>query len=189
MFNRLLVSSVAAALLAWPGAVAAQSFGLSAGLSAPTGDFSNESATGFNFNGIFNVAFPPSVVGFRAEAGINMFSLKGTGIGTTRILNATGNIVIAAPGIAAAHPYLIGGIGVYQVNYPDGSGQVLYPSIPIGTGARGGSDTRMGFNGGIGASIDWGHYGGLLEARYVSINKAGRHPAAGFIPISIGILF
>ena len=189
MRTHVLLGAAVAATLALPAAASAQRFGVSAGLSDPRGELAAESGTGFNVNGMFNVTFPASVLGFRAEAGFNSFSLKGTAIGTTRIANLTGNLVVGAPGIAGFHPYLIGGMGVYRVNYSSGNKGILYPQAPSVVVGRNGSDDRMGFNAGIGAIIPLGHLGGLIEARYVALDRSGQHPSAPFIPISLGILF
>lgn len=189
MRTRCLIGAALAVVLAAPNGASAQQLGISAGLSVPRGALRDESGTGFNVNGIFNVAFPASIVGFRAEAGINSFALKGTDRGTTRIASVAGNIVIGAAADDAAHPYLIGGIGVYRVNYSSGSKNVLYPQGPI-TVSRNGTDTRMGFNGGVGVWLLTGRAGGLwFEARYVALAKSGQHPSAPFIPISVGVLF
>ena len=188
MFKRLPLAVLVTLLLS-PDIASAQRYGISAGVSAPRGELAEESSTGFNVNGMFNAVLPSSPIGFRAEAGFNQFSLKGTTIGTTRIANLTGNLVVSTPGLTSLHPYLIGGVGAYRVNYSSGNKGILYPQTAAGVVGRNGTDDRLGFNVGVGASLAFGRLGGLIEARYVSLDRARAHPSAPFVPVSVGILF
>jgi hypothetical protein len=187
--NRVRVAIAAAlALLLAPSAASAQGFGLSAGLSVPRGDLEKQSSTGFNVNGFVNAALPASSLGFRVEAGFNGFALKGTDIGTTRIGNLTGNVLLRAPVRGAGiRPHIIAGIGAYRVNYPGGNG-LTYPQATTNRPLHG-AENRMGYNAGIGLTFPLRDYGGLLEVRYVQLRAASEHPSAAFVPISFGILF
>ena len=137
MFTRFIAAAAVTATLLSPDIASAQRFGISAGVSTPRGELAQESSTGFNVNAMFNAVSPLSPVGFRAEAGFNQFSLKGTTIGTTRIANFTGNLVVSTPGLAGLHPYLIGGIGAYRVNYSSGNKGISYPQMAVGSVGRG----------------------------------------------------
>ena len=180
--------AAAFALAVTPVAARAQ-FGLAAGVSLPNGDLRSESATGFDVTGMFNVGRPGIPIGFRGEAGVNSFSLKGTAVGTTRIVNLTGNVLATAPSIGSAAPYLIAGIGIYRVNYSSGSKNYSYPAQYPPVVGRNGTDDRMGFNAGAGFSFAMGARSVLLEARYVTLRTPSNKPSAGFVPIRIGILF
>jgi hypothetical protein len=183
-----LRTTVALALFATPVAAHAQ-FGLAAGVSVPERDLGSESATGFDVTGMFNVGSPGVPIGFRGEAGVNSFALKGTGIGTTRIFNLTGNVLATMPSIGGAAPYVIAGVGLYRVNYSSGSKDYMLPAQYPPVVGRNGSDDRMGFNAGGGLAFAAGRHSLLLEARYVTLATPGNKPSAGFVPIRLGILF
>ena len=180
--------TAALALIVTPAAARAQ-FGLAAGVSVPDRDLGNESSTGFDVTGMFNVGRPDIPIGFRAEAGVNSFSLKGTGVGTTRIVNLTGNILATPPSIGSVAPYVIAGIGIYRVNYSSGSKDYMLPAQYPPIVGRNGTDDRMGFNAGAGVSFAMGTRSLLLEARYVTLTTPSQKPSAGFVPVRIGILF
>jgi hypothetical protein len=183
-----LGTAIVLALVATPVAARAQ-FGIAAGVSVPGRDLGSESATGFDVTGMFNVGRPGVPIGFRGEAGINSFALKGTGVGTTRIFNLTGNILATPPSIGNAAPYVIAGVGVYRVNYSSGSKDYMLPAQYPPVVGRNGTDDRMGFNAGAGISFAAGARSVLFEVRYVTLATPSNKPSAGFVPIRIGVLF
>lgn len=186
---RVACAVAAAVMLTATPVVARAQFGIAAGLSVPNGDLRRESATGFDVTGMFNVGRPGIPVGFRGEAGVNSFSLKGTAVGTTRIVNLTGNIIATAPSVGNAAPYLIAGIGIYRVNYSSGNKNYAYPAQYPPVVLRNGTDDRLGFNAGAGFSFPAAAHSVLLEARFVTLRTPSNKPSAGFVPIRIGILF
>lgn len=182
--------AVAAALisLALPATARAQAhFGVSAGASIPESRFGETVNTGVNVNGMVNVTVPLSPLGFRGEVGFNHFGFADNGDGTVRMINGAANFILTPSSIMGAKPYLIGGVGAYNVKV---STPVVLPLI----GGRGfssdnGSDTRVGFNGGLGLTFGMGPIGTMLEARYVSVSGKNGSGSLTFVPVSFGITF
>ena len=178
----------AAALLAFSLAAAAPAraqahVGISAGASVPTGDFGKAADTGFNLNGLVDVAPPLSPIGFRAEAGWNGFKLQGS---NANIISGTGNIVLTTPSVLmVAKPYLIGGIGVYNMRFSSSDQAVI--QILGGTGSD--SQTSVGFNGGVGFKSSLGGLGAFLEARFVSISGKNGGTNTTYVPVTFGLTF
>ena len=162
-------------------------FGVSAGASIPQSSFGDGVNTGYNVNGMVNVGIPLSPLGFRGEVGWNRFDLSGNSVsGNVRMINGSANVVLVPSTVMTAKPYLIAGVGAYNVNTTvDNSGGLL------GTGGftSSSSDTRLGFNGGIGFSFGLGSVGTIVEARYVSVNGKNGSSSLSFVPVSFGITF
>ena len=183
--TRSLLSAAALLALSFAAAAPARAqahVGISAGASFPTGDFGTAADNGFNLNGLVDVAPPLSPIGFRAEVGWNGFKVQGD---KANIINGTGNIVLTTPTMfVAAKPYLIGGIGVYNVRYST-SNQALSQIL----GGSSSSQTSVGFNGGVGFKSTLGGLGAFLEARYVSITGKNGGTNTTYIPVTFGLTF
>lgn len=176
------VAAVALSLVAAAPAHAQAHVGISAGASFPTGDFGNAVNSGFNVNGIIGVSMPMSPIGFRGEVGWNQFDFKGgSSSDKTRIINGTANIVLTPSTMMPAKPYLIAGLGAYNVKFEGSSFAGLTSSST--------SDTRVGFNGGVGLKFGLGDLATFLEARYVSINGKNGGSSLNYIPVTFGITF
>jgi hypothetical protein len=162
-------------------------FGISAGASIPQSSFGDGVNTGYNVNGMVNIGVPLSPLGFRGEVGWNRFDLSGNNVsGNVRMVNGAVNVVLAPSTIMSAKPYFIAGLGVYNVKTTvDNSGGLLGGNAF----ATANSDTRLGFNGGIGFAFGLGPVGTLLEARYVSVNGRNGSGSLAFVPVSFGIMF
>lgn len=161
--------------------------GISAGASIPQSSFGDGVNTGYNVNGMINVGVPLSPLGFRGEVGWNRFDLSGNNVsGNVRMINGSANVVLVPSTVMTAKPYLIAGVGAYNVKTTvDNSGGLL------GAGAftSSSSDTRLGFNGGVGFSFGLGSVGTIVEARYVTVNGKNGSGSLSFIPVSFGITF
>lgn len=188
------IALTAAALLSLTLAPAAHAqaqmmphFGISAGASIPQSSFGDGVNTGYNVNGMVNIGIPLSPLGFRGEVGWNRFDLSGNNVsGNVRMVNGAVNVVLAPSTVMTAKPYFIAGLGVYNVKTTvNSSGGILAP----GAFTSASSDTRLGFNGGIGFAFGLGPVGTLLEARYVSVNSSNNSGSLSFVPISFGITF
>jgi opacity protein-like surface antigen len=192
--TRRIAFAAAAALLSLTLAPAADAqaqmmphFGISGGASIPQSSFGDGVNTGYNVNGMVNVGIPLSPLGFRGEVGWNRFDLSGNNAsGNVRMVNGALNVVLAPSTVMTAKPYFIAGLGVYNVktSVNNTSGILLGNSFNSAS-----SDTRLGFNGGIGFAFGLGPVGTLLEARYVSVNSSSNSGSLSFIPISFGITF
>lgn len=178
--------SLTVASTAGAQAQAMPNFGVSVGASIPESTFGESVNTGYNVNGIFNVTVPLSPLGFRGEVGWNRFDLNSaSGSGNVRIANGSANVVLIPSAVMTAKPYLIGGVGIYNVKTSaDNSGSAL-----SGIFVEQSDDTRVGFNGGIGLMFGLGSIGSMLEARYVSVNGKNGGSSLTYIPVSFGITF
>ena len=191
MIRRIAVAASAALLsLTLPSAARAQAhFGISAGASIPESRFGETVNTGFNVNGMINVGVPLSPLGFRGEVGFNRFDVDNGGNGSVRMLNGAANFILTPSSIMGGKPYLIAGIGMYNVKTNVGSSGINpFNGGPITVGSET-SDTRVGFNGGLGLTFGLGPVGTMLEARYVSVNGKNGSGSLTFVPVSFGITF
>jgi hypothetical protein len=188
--HRLLGAAVAAALVT--GTAGAQTsrptFGISGGLALPTGDLNKGYKSGYDIAA--NVGFHPTgqSFGVRVEGAFNQFALKGTNTSNahTNIFDVTGNIVVgtaAAPG--TIRPYLIGGVGVYNVKNEASVG-----NVSVSTSA-----TKFGFNGGAGLDLPLSGIAAFVEARFhYVLTGSGSSDSnigynASFVPIVVGVRF
>jgi opacity protein-like surface antigen len=179
MMKRLIVgaSVVALSLVAAPTAHAQVGFGVSAGLSMPTGDLGDIAKSGYSVNGLLGVTMPMSPLGFRAEVGYNSWDGKDLLDGATlSSLSGTGNIVLQVPGMIVAKPYLIAGLGAHRLKFDAG-----------GSGEDNESDTKLGWNVGGGLNFGLGTLSTMIEARYVSVNTD--NGSTTYVPVTFGIMF
>lgn len=162
-------------------------FGISAGASIPQSSFGDGVNTGYNVNGMINVGVPLSPLGFRGEVGWNRFAMSGSNVsGSVRMVSGTANVVLAPSTIMTAKPYFIAGFGAYNVRTTvDNTGGLLGGAFSNGSS----SDTRLGFNGGLGFAFGLGPVGTIIEARYVTVNGKNGSSSLSFVPVSFGILF
>ncbi len=189
--KRALFATSAALLcltLATPARAQAQvHFGISAGASIPQSSFGEQVSTGFNVTGMVNVTVPLSPLGFRGEVGFNRFDIDSNiGNGNVRMINGAANVILTPSSIMGAKPYLIGGIGVYNVRGVVSNGGLIGGDV---FSSSSGSDSRLGFNGGIGLTFGLGSIGTMLEARYVSVNGRNGSGSMAFVPVSFGVTF
>jgi hypothetical protein len=165
----LLVSSIGA------GGAQAQAnpiaFGVFAGATIPTGDFSDGVDTGWHAGGLLQWDVVGWPIGIRVDAGYHRFSFKGTGDDNFNIVPVTANLVWMFPMDAGAtvRPYLIGGVGYYHASC-DGCD----------------SDDKFGINGGAGLSVPLTGFSAFAEARFHNIFTEGS--STQMIPISVGIM-
>lgn len=182
MMNRML-RGVAVGLAVALSAQAAQaqsnlSLGIGGGAVIPTGSMADISKTGWNAN--LSARFKPAVspIGFQLDGFYNRFAFDGID-GNTRILGATANALYAMPG-AVAHPYVIGGLGMYNMKASlDGVGS--------------GSDTKFGFNAGLGVDVGVGPAKFYAEGRLHAIMKGAvdseslEETTAYMVPLTVGL--
>jgi opacity protein-like surface antigen len=169
-------------------------FGVSAGLSIPTGDAGDVVKTGFNAGA--HLAFKPAMLpfGVRVEGQFNQFGLKSIveddetfePDGNYRIISGTVNGVFGVPAASSSfRPYVIGGVGMYNQKFTfDILGEEFSES-----------ETKFGLNGGAGIEFGLSGLSTFVEARYHIIfngddEETGESGSnTKFIPISFGIKF
>ena len=145
--------------------------GLSAGASLPLSDLSDSHKVGYNAAAHLGINMPASAVGFRLEGFYNKFAGQDLTVGSVPDLRvAGGNVNITyAFGGTGMRPYVIGGVGSYNIK-PDG----------------GSSSTEFGINAGVGAKFQLSGLGTFVEARLHTISG---DPQLQFVPITFGIEF
>lgn len=165
---------VGAALVAGASTAEAQrpmTIGLSAGASIPLSDLSDSHKVGYNAAAHLGINMPMSPVGFRLEGFYNNFAGQDEGVFTNedvRIAGGNVNITYAFGG-AGMRPYVIGGVGSYNVKVEGGP-----------------SRTDFGINAGVGAKFQLSGLGTFVEARLHTISG---DPQLQFVPITFGIEF
>jgi len=172
-------------------------FGVSGGLSIPTGDAGDVLKSGFNAGALLE--FKPAMFpfGVRVEGQFNRFDIDLDddlgGIldadGNVRIISGTANAVLGVPAATSSfRPYLIGGLGVYNLR---GSGSVSFGGV---TETESDSQTKFGLNGGVGIEFGLSGLSTFIEARYHLVFDKEDDPDfegsnTKYIPISFGIKF
>ena len=153
-------------------------FGIAAGASVPTGDLGKTQSTGFHATVIVGAQPPLMPVGFRAEGSYNQFTTKSDAISIPgfprndlRVLSLTGNVILSAPGVLA-RPYVIGGLGYYNLNFKDSNID---------------SEGKFGFNAGIGAKFSLTGFSTFAEVRYHRVSTD--NSSLSYVPITFGIMF
>ena len=121
--SRLVMKRVALVLslaLLPPSLASAQvGFGAAAGASLPIGDFGNIYDSGYHAQASVNVAIPLAPIGFRFDGTLDHFDVTGKSSslsGSYRIVGASANVLLGFSPIPLLGPYLIGGVGYYDLH-------------------------------------------------------------------------
>ena len=155
----------------------APQFAIGGGVASPLGNFDDVSKMGLH--GLAAISFKPATmpVGIQVDGNFAQFAdtFSTTNL-KARMLFATGNVVYTFKTAAASrlHPYLIGGVGVYN-------------SKVTGTGAPTGSTTDLGVNGGAGFNIAAGAASVFVEGRFHDVFTSGS--STQFVPLTVGLRF
>jgi len=174
--RRTLLAVVAVGMLALVPAsmLSAQGlrWGVGAGLLMPMGDYGDFDKTGFTVGGGGTYWLTGGQLGIRADLSYSSTSEKeGVLAHTTKLIGGLASVVygLGASG-APARPYVMGGVGLYNV---DGGG---------------GSETKVSFGAGAGVGFKLGTGGmrGFLETRFTSVST---DPSLTFLPIVVGVSF
>jgi hypothetical protein len=172
MSRRLLAVLAAGLLAAAPARLHAQSISIAGGLSLPVSSMADFEQSGYNATLGLNFGAPLVPVGARIEGSINGFNHKNNVGGDTRILSATANATFGL-----GMPYLIGGLGYYNLRVKETTG--LLPRDVTESGA--------GINIGAGLSFPLPALSPVVEVRYHQM--LGNNNDVKFIPITFGIKF
>lgn len=160
-------------------AQAGLSLGLGAGAVIPTGSMADFNSTGWTGQASLRVKPAVSPLGFQVDASYSRMGLDSEVIdGHISTLAGTANAVFAFPSAAVARPYLIGGLGVYNMK---AGGDVS------------GSDTKFGANAGAGFDLKLGSASLYAEGRFHAIlngsidSQTGEEATAYMIPLTVGL--
>lgn len=172
--STLLILAAVAALASTASAQSTKpvSLGISVGAAIPVSDLANDYSTGYN--GTVSLGFNSygSPIGFRIDGMYNSMSPQsGVNLPDIKISSANANLVYALPG-TGIRPYLIGGAGIYGLKSDFAGSSTI---------------TKLGLNGGIGASFPLSGFNTFVEARYHHVFSD--NVATGFIPVTFGISF
>ena len=193
----LALSATAAHAQTAVGPTRPVSFGVSGGLSIPTGDAGDVFSTGFNVDALVEVqARPASPLAFRFEAGYQRFELNddlkdlfdelGGDIDVNaRIFSGVANAIYKFPG-TTVRPYVLGGIGVFNLGGSATISGFEEFEEELDT-EESGSTTSFGYNVGGGLEVPLSGLTAFGEVRFQQIRIDG----SGFniVPIKVGVRF
>ena len=164
-------------------AVAQANFSLGGGLTLPLGDFDDLVGTGWH--GLAAVGFQPAdfPVGFQVDGMYQRFGLDDVPDeidGDWQVIQGTANVVytFTTAEESTFHPYLIGGLGLYNEKATGDELQALVGDE---------SQTDFGINGGAGFDFQLGSVGLFVEGRFHNVFTEDN--STNFIPITAGIRF
>jgi Outer membrane protein beta-barrel domain len=164
-------------------AVAQAKFSLGGGLTLPLGDFDDLVGTGWH--GLAAVGFQPAdfPVGFQVDGMYQRFGLDDVPDeidGDWQVIQGTANVVytFTTAEESTFHPYLIGGLGLYNEKATGDELQALVGDE---------SQTDFGINGGAGFDFQLGSVGLFVEGRFHNVFTEDN--STNFIPITAGIRF
>ncbi len=180
--NRLTKFVAVAAVMMTPVMVSAQSsaigFGVSGGLSVPTGDFGDAAEAGYSVAGhVFLKPASMKSLRFRGDVSYDSYSRKGNNDGSFRNLGFVGNALYDLATSGGAKPYVLGGVGLFN-----GKGTSKIGSLSVSN-----SNTDVGIQVGGGVNFQLSGFSTFLEAKYVNVFSDPN--STGFIPITFGVRF
>jgi Outer membrane protein beta-barrel domain len=166
------------ALAAIPAVASAQiGFGAAAGASFPMGDYGKGLSSGYHAQASLDLSIPLAPIGFRFDGSLDHFDLSGSTVsGSSRIIGGEANVLLGFGAVPLLGPYLIAGVGAYNVN------------SEFGTASS--SATKLG--GSVGAGIRFGlaGFGVFAETGYHYIQSpATGANAPSYVPVMFGISF
>lgn len=145
-------------------------FGLGVGATMPMGDYGNRDKMGVNLLGVLQFSLAETTpVHLRVDGIYSSTAHEGVS-GSTAILggNVSALYHFAAPA-ATARPYILGGLGFYNVE------------------AFGSSETKLGFGFGGGVLFGLAGFNAFAEARYLSVQTSAS--STTFVPLTVGLMF
>ena len=171
---------VSLAIMAVPAVASAQiGFGVAAGAAFPMGDLSNSYSSGYHVQASVNISPPALPIGFRIDGTLDNFALKGSGTtsGSYRVAGVGGNVLLGLGGVPLLGPYVLAGVGFYNINASATAGS-LSASV---------STNKPGMNVGAGFRFGLGSMGVFAETGYHYISGDGG--STQFVPVMFGISF
>jgi outer membrane protein with beta-barrel domain len=145
-------------------------FGVGGGLTLPMGTFGDFDKAGWNLVGLIQFPISQSPIHLRFDAMYGQTSHKSPASGNTTLTGATADLLYHLGDRAAkVRPYVLGGLGFYNVD------------------VSGTSETKLAFGFGGGILFGVGTMHAFLEGRYMSVQTSGS--STNFLPISVGVMF
>jgi opacity protein-like surface antigen len=166
--------------LAGIGSLSAQQgirVGIGGGLLMPMGTYKDFDKLGWLVGGDVTYWLTGSPVGIRGDVQYSQTSEKsGVGAHNTKIIGGLAEVVFALGTQAdQIRPYLLGGVGYYNVKISNGGASV--------------SESKIGFGGGAGLAfkVGTGSTRVFVEGKFVSVSTTGG--STSFLPIRAGFRF
>lgn len=157
-------------------------FGLSGGVSAPTGDTSSVYDNGYHGGLVLNYELPALPLGLRVDGDYRHFDAKTVGAisGSAEIIDGNANLVVGIR-IVFVKVYALGGPGLYNVKLKAEGGGVSTST----------SSTQFGWNAGAGVAFVVGKVSIFGEGRYheVTLDAEQGSGKFKFVAATAGILF
>ncbi len=179
--KRMVLAVLAVVCLVGVGTLSAQnvSFGVGGGLIKPLGDYNTVDKLGFIAGAGVRIPIGTAPVAVRIEGTFSQTSHKdfqGSAVdGKSRIIGGMASLVYAFQAGGSVTPYVLGGVGFYNL-------KVTVPSASVDT-----STSKIGFGGGAGLRFPMGSASLFVEARYMNIATSGGSTA--YVPIIAGVSF
>lgn len=157
------------------GGTRAVQFGIGAGATVPMGDVGDFYGTGFHVMG--SLSFQPAAmpVGLRLDVTWNSLGLDDdlglSGAEDLRVISGTANAVLTIANSGGVKPYVLGGVGIYNIN------------------GGGDGETKFGLNGGGGIEFPLAGFSTFLEARLHHVFTDDDAMGVQLVPIMFGIKF
>ncbi len=189
---RRMVWSVVAAVISLGCAVPASAqlasspmrFGLVGGGTFPVGNLSDIASSGWHAGALVDLGLPLVPLGFRVEGAWHQLGDKNfventpdgpaTSTEKTRVIAVTLNATYAFGPQPIIKPYIIGGVGGYNVRFSPSDADAF-------------SETRFGINLGAGLRVQLTGFSTFIEARWHDIFTTGT--SEQMLPISVGVTF
>lgn len=146
-------------------------FGVKAGIALPMGDFSDGAGLGFHVGG--HLGMPLSgMFGLRFDADYGRYAGEGF-VDNVTLLGGVANLMMNIETESAFKPYLLAGLGYYNVKVEAFGLQ--------------GDESDLAFNVGAGYNFTLGNSNMFTELRFLSIQTEGT--SLNTLPIVIGLRF
>jgi hypothetical protein len=148
-------------------------FGVGGGLTLPMGNFGDIDKAGWHLVGVLQLPISQSPIHLRFDAMYGQTSHKSPASGNTTLTGATADLLYhLGDRHANVRPYVLGGLGFYNVDFGGGSGN---------------SQSKLAFGLGGGILFGVGTMHAFLEGRYMSVQTKTK--SLNFLPISLGVMF
>ena len=161
-------------------------FGLSGGWAVPSGDLADVTDMGYTLGASVQSKRERSSFSFRADVGYTSlaggrFALAGADYDApnARILSGTVNLILSSPAGWRFGPYVVGGVGIYNIDYGAVDDPVVADEFD--------NSTDVGLNVGAGLRFPLGPVNAFTEIRWHNVSSG--EPNRYFAPIVVGVTF
>ncbi len=144
-------------------------FGFGVGATLPMSDYGNVDKMGYHVLGVLQMPIKASPVHIRVDVMYSQTSHDVVSGNTTLFGSTVDALYHLGDRAASARPYILGGLGLYNVD------------------AGGASEAKLAFGFGGGLLFGLSGLNAFVEARYMSVQTSGS--SLTFVPITVGLMF